>query len=629
MPDPSGPPVATSPGYAVDSGPVAPGRTRDPDGRWTGRFAPLRVLVVLIVVAAVATGWLLTRPTGPAYRTVTVASGTAVATLSAVGTITPVQQADLAFAAAGTVGTVDVTVGQHVTAGQVVATLDPTSLQSAVVVAEADLASAQATLATDETTQAGGTATTTSTTSTNSSTGSGSGTGGGGTTNSSASAGGTVGGSANPAVTKLQAALVADQHQEDAAAAAAGSALQAATTACTTGSSAGAVNGQAPAASGPPPGGSGGGGQMTCSQALAAASTAHQALVTAIDKVTKDEAALASALGLGGSSGSGGSGGGGGSGGAGAGSPGSGGTPTTTSTTYPTTTTTTAPGGSATGSTTATTSRSASAGSSSSTGSRTRTVTPELIALDQATVDVAQAALTGAQRAAGQSNLVSTIAGTVGSVGVVPGQTVGAGSPSSTPQVVVVGSGSDYEVTTTVPVTKIQQVAVGQQALVTPDSSSTVLTGTVSAIGVLGTSTTTSTTYPVTIAFQSPDLGPFSGAESSIQIVTARASGVTTVPSSAVRTVGINHLVTMMESGKSTSVRVTVGTVGSIRTQILSGVHVGEVVSLASMDAPVPTSSTTTRGGLAGLAGSGGLGGAGGLGAGGASTGGFSRAARG
>ena len=60
----------------------------------------------------------------------------------------------------------------------------------------------------------------------------------------------------------------------------------------------------------------------------------------------------------------------------------------------------------------------------------------------------------------------------------------------------------------------------------------------------------------------------------------------------------------------------------AIRTQILSGVHVGETVSLATMDAPVPSSSTTTRGGLAGLAGTGGLGGAGGFGGAG---GGFTR----
>ncbi len=123
----------------------------------------MRVLLVVIVVAAVAVAWLLTRPSGPAYRTAAVATGDAVATLSEVGTITPVQQSDLTFTVGGKVGTVDVTVGQQVAAGQTVATLDTTSLQSAVVTAEANLASAQATLASDETTQAEGSTTTVAT----------------------------------------------------------------------------------------------------------------------------------------------------------------------------------------------------------------------------------------------------------------------------------------------------------------------------------------------------------------------------------------------------------------------------------------------------------------------------------
>jgi len=264
-------------------------------------------------------------------------------------------------------------------------------------------------------------------------------------------------------------------------------------------------------------------------------------------------------------------------------------------------------------------------------------VTPEVIALDQANVDVAQAALTVAQQNVGQANLLSTISGTVGSVDLTPGQTVGSGSPSSTPQVVVIGSGSEYEVATTVPVTDIQHVSIGQQALVTPDSSSTTYTGTVSSIGVLGTSTTTTTTYPVTIAFQAPDLGPYSGSESTVQIVTGRAEGVTTVPTSAVRTVGTTHLVTLVDNGTTSSVRVTLGIVGAVRTQILTGVHVGQTVSLATMDAPVPSSSaTTTRTGLGGLGGAGGFtgvgaagftGGAGGFG--GGAGGGFSRAAGG
>ena len=120
----------------------------------SAKITPFRVLLVVLVVAALVLAWVLTRPSGPSYRTATVTHGTAVATLAEVGTITPLQQSEPSFVVAGKVGTVQVTVGQHVIAGQLLATLDSTSLQSAVVTAQASLASARATLASDEVTQA-------------------------------------------------------------------------------------------------------------------------------------------------------------------------------------------------------------------------------------------------------------------------------------------------------------------------------------------------------------------------------------------------------------------------------------------------------------------------------------------
>ncbi len=50
--------------------------------------------------------------------------------------------------------------------------------------------------------------------------------------------------------------------------------------------------------------------------------------------------------------------------------------------------------------------------------------------------------------------------------------------------------------------------------------------------------------------------------------------------------------------------RVTLGTVGDVLTQVTSGLTKGESVSLASLDEPLPSTSTdTTRAGLGGLTG--------------------------
>ncbi len=146
----------TAPGFRVVdpemAGPVTSG------GRW---FSPFRIGLVVIVVVAALVSWDLTRSSSPTYRTSVVATGTVVATLDSVGTITPVNQAALNFNASGTVAAVDVSVGQAVTAGQTLASLDLASLNASVISAQAAVASAKATLAnaeaseTDATTSSG------------------------------------------------------------------------------------------------------------------------------------------------------------------------------------------------------------------------------------------------------------------------------------------------------------------------------------------------------------------------------------------------------------------------------------------------------------------------------------------
>ena len=52
-----------------------------------------------------------------------------------------------------------------------------------------------------------------------------------------------------------------------------------------------------------------------------------------------------------------------------------------------------------------------------------------------------------------------------------------AGSSSTPAQIVIIGSGSSYDLTTNVPVADIGKVAVGQQAVVTPDATNSVVHG--------------------------------------------------------------------------------------------------------------------------------------------------------
>ena len=542
------------------------GTPRRPNG--PGWFSPLRVGVVALVVVAALVAWNLTRGSSPAYRTSVVATGTVAATLDSVGTITPVDQANLNFNASGTVSAVDVTVGQTVTAGQTLASLDVAALNATVLSAQATLASAQATLASAESSE---TATTTPTPAKSTTTS---------TTAPSSGSGGSTTGSQQ--ITQLQAALVADQTQLDTDTTRAGVTLQQATTLC------GSATTSTTSTTTPSSGG-GAGAPSTCSTALGQASAAQAAVAADVKQVGVDERSLSAALQ--------------GTTGAGAGS---------ADATAKAGTAATASSTSGAPATTATPAASGGTGSTpGSAGQSTKKATPQLVAVDQASVDTAQAKLTDAQQAVAGANLVSTISGTVGSVSIADGDSVTAGSSA---QVVVIGTGSSYALKTNIAVANIGKVALGQQALVTPDSSNSVVQGQVSAIGVVATGSSTATTYPVTISLDSADLAQLSGVDGDVQIVTKKSVNVTTVPSSAVRTVGTIHLVTVVKNGTPTPTRVTLGTVGTVLTQVTSGVSRGQVVSLATLDQTLPsTSSTSTRSGLGGLGG--GLGG-GGLGGG-------------
>ena len=75
--------------------------------------------------------------------TVTVSKGTVQSTVTTTGTIEPKQDEDLSFGVSGTVTSVAVAVGQHVTKGAVLATVGSTTLRSAVTTAQAAVTAAE------------------------------------------------------------------------------------------------------------------------------------------------------------------------------------------------------------------------------------------------------------------------------------------------------------------------------------------------------------------------------------------------------------------------------------------------------------------------------------------------------
>jgi len=83
-------------------------------------------------------------------RVVTARRGVVQSTVSASGNIAAASQLDLGFRTSGTISTIDITQGRHVTQGQLLATLDPQSAEVALEQAKASLQSAEAELAREE-----------------------------------------------------------------------------------------------------------------------------------------------------------------------------------------------------------------------------------------------------------------------------------------------------------------------------------------------------------------------------------------------------------------------------------------------------------------------------------------------
>ena len=106
----------------------------------------------IVLVAALALGaFLLTRPRGDdqvAWDIVRATRSTQVSTVSLAGTIAPRTRANVTFRVPGTVERIAVKVGDTVTAGEVLATVDPVDLEAAVALTEAQASAARAQLST-------------------------------------------------------------------------------------------------------------------------------------------------------------------------------------------------------------------------------------------------------------------------------------------------------------------------------------------------------------------------------------------------------------------------------------------------------------------------------------------------
>jgi multidrug efflux pump subunit AcrA (membrane-fusion protein) len=565
-----------------------------------------------VVGTGTAVALAATSGNGPNLRVATVGVGSVDQTVESSGTISSSLKLTPSFPTSGTVASVGVHVGQHVSKGQVLAKLDTTSLQADVDSANSALASAKQQLEADETGQ--------TSPSNNGSSNAAS--------NIMTAAYVTYLAAPSTSISGLikqvedaQQAVITTQHDVDTAQPAIDDAQHTVDSDVTQNTKLRDAQQQACATSSTPspsPSDTSAGGNSGCADAMTAYQASADTLahdmatldakiaaqdgyikqldsaITTLDKLVDQ---LQSAAAHNGSSGSGGSGGSTG--------PSRPSAPSTGSPSSPNhnrggsnTPRNSAPSGGASlpnrggnGNSSGTGNSSSGQNNNGNNGSQgnNHPASAAQLAADQKAIDAAQAELGVAQQNLAAATLTSPATGKVAAVGLTVGQSSAGGT------ITIVGTGIPG-VEATVALAQIDQVKVGESVTVAADGVSTKLHGTVTSIGLLNTTSGTSTAYPVTVQLDAGTPQLYDGTGADIVISTGSAHNVLTVPNSAIHTtVGGLHTVTVDEAGKTTTVPVTLGIAGSDVTEVKSGLKAGQRVVLADPSAPLPASTSNSN----------------------------------
>jgi multidrug efflux pump subunit AcrA (membrane-fusion protein) len=195
------------------------------------------------------------------------------------------------------------------------------------------------------------------------------------------------------------------------------------------------------------------------------------------------------------------------------------------------------------------------------------------------------------------TSIVSTVAGTVTTMNLKVGQSVGGSSSSSssssgtsTPQIElmdlahlqIAGQASE----TDIPKLKMDQAATITAAALGSDT----VVGKVCSLSNVGTQISGVTSFAVTVCLDSANPALLVGMSATAAVVTDRSDNAVLVPSLAVRTVGGQQVVTVLGAdGKTqTTVPVTVGITNGSQTEIMSGLASGATV-VESLQSTSPT----------------------------------------
>jgi multidrug efflux pump subunit AcrA (membrane-fusion protein) len=248
---------------------------------------------------------------------------------------------------------------------------------------------------------------------------------------------------------------------------------------------------------------------------------------------------------------------------------------------------------------------------------------PGDLATAQAAVQTAQSAVAQAQTTASETTLVSPVAGVVAAISTQPGELVSGGGTSATSSsssststssstskgFIEITGVNNLQVTAGFAETDAVNLKVNQPATISFNALPSVsLAGHVVSVNTQPTVVSNVVTYNATIAFDQTSPLVKDGMSANVSVVVNQVTAPY-VPSLAIRSVGGNSTVTTLVNGQQAPVPISVGLQGDTNTQILGGVATGTTVVLPSLTTPTTTNSTsrTGTGGIGGGTGGAGL----------------------
>jgi HlyD family secretion protein len=256
------------------------------------------------------------------------------------------------------------------------------------------------------------------------------------------------------------------------------------------------------------------------------------------------------------------------------------------------------------------------------------------VAQGQAQVTSAQTQVDDAQKAVDETTLVAPIDATVTAVNGAVGDQVGSGSNSSggnsnsgtgntasssgsnssSAAFIALTSMSSLQVTAGFSEADAAKVKVGQTASLTLDALETTVTGKVVEVSPLSTTSNNVVTYPVTISLDTTDQPVRPGMTTTVTVTVDERQNVLTLPTSAVTGRGSTARVMVRGAdGKLQAQAVQIGLRGDSTVEITSGLNEGDQV-VVQRTTTTGASATNTRTGFggAGITGGGPAGGFGG-----------------